>query len=303
MTGVTTDYGINDPNLLAILGGIDDPHKMAQLLEANNGMGGVLVPGMRRRQDATVQNVLQMIASNSLARASLHERQQDITRAKDQETYFANMANHMPGMVKEGVNPSDYLPYRRLIAPGSVGGSGSIGVATLLAQQGKQAWNNSEIAKAYDQLDTAGYTPGDGATIDPNNPNMPRMTKGPARSILEQMVKNQNGKIDVQFDALGNRIGMSGKFNVGGPIPKNINDVAPIGTPEQGFSTPPAVINDLRSIPQLKNAQIATLPNRKGYTATYKSNGKDVVVYFPADAQGNAIKSEGKIIGSGTPTP
>ncbi len=303
MANVKEDYGINDPNLLAILGGINDPTKLAALSESNNGIGGVLVPGLQRRHDAQVRNALQMLAGNNLARASLHERQQDITRAKDEETYFANMADKLPGLVKEGVLPSDYLPFRRLIAPGSTGGSGSIGIATLLAQQGKKAWNNNQLAESYNRLDEAGYNIGEGGVIDPNDPNMPKMTKGPARSILEAIVRNQNDRLKVQFDTAGNRIGMEGSFKIGGPIPKNINDITTIGTPEPGFATPPAAEQEIRKHPSLGNAQVARLPNGKGFTAKYKSGGKDVVVVIPADAQGRPIMNQMEIVSGNTPTP
>lgn len=303
MASVTNDFGINDPNILAILGGIDDPAKLATVVNSADGIGAALIPGMRRRQDAAVSNFLRTLGDNNAARALLSNKSLDIGRAKDEETYFSNMANHMPGLVKEGVNPSDYLPYRRLIAPGSSGSGGSIGIATLLAQQGKKAWNNNQLAEAYDRLDTAGYTPGADATIDPNNPNMPKMTKGPARSILQELARAQNDKLDVQFDAMGNRISMTGKFNLGGPIPQNIHDVAPVGTPDPGFATPPAAEQEIRKHPALANAQVARLPNSKGFTAKYKSGGKDVIVVIPADAQGRPIMSQMQVMNGNTPAP
>ena len=292
------DYGINDPNLLQLLSGINSPSGLAALLNSSDNMGGMFLPSMRRKQDEVTKNFLMQLNENNVGRALLHNKNLDITKLKNDQTHEANMMNHAPGLAKEGIL-SSARPYDALFRrPGVV-------ASDTLNLESKDAYNKNQRAEAYDRLDTAGYRPDDGTQIDPNSPDMPGMKKGTPRSILEALARAQanNGKLDVQFDAAGNRIGMTGKFNLGGAIPNNINDVAPVGIPQEGLAVAPAAEQAMRQRQELKNAQFSRLQNGKGFIAKYKSGGKDIVVHIPADAQGRPLTNQAQVVDGAAANP
>lgn len=280
------DYGINDPNLLMLLSGINSPQGLAALLNSSDNMGGMFLPSMRRKQDEVTKNFLMQLNENNTARALLHNKNLDITKLKNDQTHEANMMNHAPGLAKEGIL-SSARPYDALFRrPGVV-------ASDTLNLEGKDAYNKNQRAEAYDRLDNAGYRPDDDTPIDPNSPAMPGMKKGTPRSILEALARAQanNGKVVAAYGPDDKLVGSQVTYPNGTQPPRELTqpgsdrELAPPPNAEQAIRA--AASARIKGLPA--NAPIARLPNGQGFTMKYNSANGPVTVLIPADPSGRPL--------------
>lgn len=250
---------------------------------------------MRRRQDAAAKSFLEMLAENNTARALLSNKKQDIEARKNDQTYTANMMNHAPGLAKEGIL-SSASPYDIFFRRPGVETSDRVNI------EGKQAYNANQRMEALERGGNSGYVTDEGQQVDPNSPVLPQLKRdgGRATSVLAALARAQanNGKVVAQYGPDDALVGSTVTMPPGQSPPKNLSQPGQ----ERDLAVAPAAAQEIRKVPQLGAAQIARLPNGKGYTATYKSGGKDVTVLIPADANGRPITAKAQVV-DGTATP
>lgn len=294
MAGMNEDFGINDPNLLQLIeSGINNPAAVAKML-GEGSSGRIRIPEMQRRQDEATKSFMDNLVQNNIARALLSNKKMDLGAQEKADTNQTNLVKEMPGFLDRGVDLSAILPFRKSIDPSNP----TLNIATLLGQKTKGAYIDNQQAEADERLANAGYVSAEG-TPPPvsQNPRAPR-DSGRATSVLAALAKAQanNGKVVAQYGGDDTLIGSSVTLPAGSSPPKMLNGLNMPGS-DRDIGVAPQAEQAIRSTnPNLKNAQIAKLPNGKGYVATYKSGGKDVTVAIPADANGRPVPQKMQVI-------
>lgn len=280
MAGENEDFGINDPNILALLGGVNSPQAMASLLSSADNMGAMFLPGIKRRQQETTRSVLEMMGENNTARALLHNKKMDIGRLKDQETYVGNMMNHAPNLAKEGIL-SSASPYDVFFRKPGVLRSEELNL------EGKNAYNQNQRMEAMERGANAGYVTDEGAQLDPNKPQLPVTTRdgGRATSVLAALARanaNDGKRVD-QYGPNDEFIG-STVTRTGGHTPASMaqpgqqREIAPPPAAEQAIRAKISAIN-----PKLSKVPIGYDPTTKSYVAKYQAADGEKIIRIPAD--------------------
>lgn len=266
---MTGNYGILDPNINEIL----EPLGVEKLIGSNPGMA--MLPGLMNRRDSTIQQVMQMIQANNKTRAGFAQQKLNDEAAKAEMEHAAALMGNVANIGKAGYDLNELTPYMPWLRRGNQ--------ASAVAGEHRSAtrmYTEAQEAEARHKDVDAGFVPGLG--LGTKAPRFYNPANNPA-NVGRRITSDANdGKI---VETLGpdNQVIARQRTVRGG---EQGNMPAPgVATPESAVA--PQAEQAIRNAnPKLKTATIARLPQGKGFTATYKSEGKDVIVHIPADPNG-----------------
>lgn len=265
-----TDFGVNDPNLLQLLSGINDPQGIAALVNAGPS-GRIRIPAMQARNDEAVRNFLEVLAKNNATRAGLSGRKIDNEADKIEMDYLQNMTGHLKDF-KSG-NPEDVTPFAPLIRRGSK----SFGIQHLINQNATKAYTAAEEAKARHQDVDVGFEPPAGG-----GPNAPRTFQGnpkiraadvTANTATRETVRSPSGKVLNIIDR--EKMPSSRLDRSSAPLDPNPNDIGMI----QNYTETGPNGNTYKPF---KGAAVEVLPNKAGVRIIRKNkNGAVEKIIIP----------------------
>lgn len=254
----------------------DDIPGLAALLKSRQGQ--MLLPLLLGRRDADQSKFLDVLGGNNQSRTVLANRGMDDAQQKVEMEHAAALMKDLPDIAKAGIDPNQLTPYMPWLKRGN-----TVGQASDAGLDASRAYSDNQRAEVVERQVNAGYAPADNAPVTaPRFYNPGRTMKG-----FEALTRanGQDGKTVETLDPQNNVV--MRQRTVKGGNPGNMPD-AGMALPE-GAVAPQAEQAIRNSNPALKTAEISRLPGNKGFVAKYKSQGKDVIVVIPSDANGRAL--------------
>ena len=195
----SNDFGVNDPNLLQLLSGINDPQGIAALVNAGPS-GRIRIPAMQARNDATTQKYLEAISGNNLTRAGLARQKMEAEAAAKKMEHAAALMGHAPNLVGKGVDLNQLTPYMPWLRKGN-----TLGANAQTQTNATEAYTENQLAEGVNRHITGGFIPDLG-----KGPKAPRFYNpaGTPENIGRGITANANlGTTKEMFNSQGIRTG------------------------------------------------------------------------------------------------